>query len=51
MLKRVIQKLVKKHGMKNLLIMVGDWAVKQSKGKDDDKVWHEEGKPFIQEHF
>tara|TARA_R100000231_G_scaffold25602_1_gene23296 strand:- start:256 stop:417 length:162 start_codon:yes stop_codon:yes gene_type:complete len=51
MLKRVIQRLVKKHGMKGLLLMIGDWAVKTSKSKDDDKIWHDEVKPFIQEHF
>ena len=39
MLKRIIGKLVKKHGMKGLLIMVGDYAVKATKSKEDDKIW------------
>ena len=39
MLKRIIGKLVKKHGMKGLLIIVGDNAVKLTKSKEDDKVW------------
>ena len=41
MLKRMLQRLVKKHGMKGLLIIVGDHAVKATKTKDDDKVWAE----------
>ena len=51
MLKRLIGRMVKKHGMKGLLFMIGDWAVKQSKGKDDDRIWHDEVKPIIEEHF
>ena len=39
MLKIVIGKLVKKHGLKNLLIKIGDLAVKITKSKKDDKVW------------
>jgi len=39
MLKMIIKKLVKKHGMKGLLIIVGDNAVKLTKSKEDDKIW------------
>jgi hypothetical protein len=39
MLKLVIRKLVKKHGLKNLLLKVGDLAVKITKSKKDDVVW------------
>ena len=39
MFKMIIKKLIKKHGMKGLLIMVGDLAVKATKSKEDDKVW------------
>tara|TARA_X000000368_G_C23055338_1_gene723585 strand:- start:4668 stop:4817 length:150 start_codon:yes stop_codon:yes gene_type:complete len=41
MLKRVIGRLVKKHGMIGLLMMVGDYAVKATKSKKDDQVWEE----------
>ena len=41
MLKRIIGKLVKKHGMKGLLIMVGDYSVKATRSKEDDKIWEE----------
>jgi hypothetical protein len=39
MLKLLISKLVKKHGLKNLLIKIGDLAVKITKSKKDDEVW------------
>mgnify|MGYP003152569778 FL=1 len=39
MLKLLIKKLIKKHGMKGLLLIVGDYAVKATKSKEDDKVW------------
>ena len=39
MLKIVIGKLVKKHGLKNLLIKIGDLAVSITKSKKDDAVW------------
>jgi len=39
MLKLIIGKLVKKHGLKNLLIKIGDLAVKITKSKKDDVVW------------
>jgi len=51
MLKRLIRSLVRKNGMKGLLIKVGDWAVSSSPGKDDDKIWNDIVKPFIQENF
>jgi len=37
----MIGRLVKKHGMVGLLIMIGDVAVKQTKTKKDDEVWAE----------
>ena len=39
MLKVVIGKLVKKHGLKNLLIKIGDLAVKITMSKKDDEAW------------
>ena len=39
MLKIVIAKLVKKHGLKNLLIKIGDLSVKITKSKKDDEAW------------
>lgn len=37
----MIQRLVKKHGMVGLLMMIGDYAVKATKSKKDDEVWEE----------
>lgn len=51
MLKKVIGRLVKKHGMKKLLIMVGDWAVSASKSEKDDEAWEFVVKPFIEDNF
>ena len=51
MIKKIIERMVRKHGMKGLLIKVGDWAVKRSKGQDDDKIWNEQVKPFIRNIF
>ena len=39
MLKVLLKKYIKKHGLKAILIKVGDIAVKATKSKDDDKVW------------
>ena len=39
LLSAYIGKQVKKHGLKGILIKVGDLAVKVTKSKDDDKVW------------
>ena len=47
MLKIVISKLVKKHGLKGLLFKVGDLAVKITKSKEDDKAWAK-AKKFLQ---
>ena len=51
MLKKLIRKLVKKYGMKKLLVMVGDWAVSRSPGEDDDMIWNDQVKPFIEDNF
>ena len=39
MLKMVIGKLVKKHGLKKLLLKIGDLAVSITKSKKDDVAW------------
>lgn len=39
MLKMIVNKLVKKHGLKNLLIKIGDLAVGITKSKKDDEAW------------
>ena len=39
MLKILLAKAVKKHGLIPLLIKVGDIAVKVTKTKKDDKAW------------
>ena len=39
MLKALLKKYIKKHGLKAILIKVGDVAVKATKTKDDDKLW------------
>ena len=39
MLSLLIKKLTKALGMKNLLLKVGDIAVKATKSKKDDKIW------------
>ena len=39
MLKLLLAKAVKKHGLIAILIKVGDIAVKVTKTKKDDKVW------------
>ena len=41
MLKRIIKKLVKKHWMVGLLLMIGDYAVGATKSKKDDEIWEE----------
>ena len=41
MLKALLAKAVKKHGLKGILIKVGDIAVKVTKTKEDDKAWAE----------
>jgi|TARA_Y100001951_G_C11284567_1_gene267733 hypothetical protein len=39
MLKKIIGRLLRKHGMVGLLILIGDVAVKQTKSKTDDEIW------------
>ena len=39
MLKALLAKAVKKHGLKGILIKVGDIAVKVTKSKKDDEAW------------
>ena len=39
MLKILIAKAIKKHGLKAILLKVGDIAVKTTKTKKDDEVW------------
>ena len=39
MLKLLLAKAVKKHGLKGILLKVGDIAVKVTKSKKDDKAW------------
>ena len=39
MLKILLAKAIKKHGLKGILIKVGDIAVKITKSKKDDKAW------------
>lgn len=39
MLKAIVGKLVKKHGLKTLLMKIGDLAVGITKSKKDDEVW------------
>jgi|TARA_R110002020_G_scaffold80247_7_gene200324 hypothetical protein len=48
MLKRMIQRMVRKHGMKGLLILVGDYAVGATRSKKDDEIW-EEVKALLEE--
>ena len=35
----IIKKLVKKHGVKSLIILVGDIATKVTPSNKDDKLW------------
>ena len=39
MVKKIIARLIRKHGMKKVLLMIGDIAVKATKSKEDDKIW------------
>ena len=39
MLNLIIGRLIKKHGMLKVLMIVGDLAVKATKTKKDDKAW------------
>ena len=48
MLKLAISKLLKKHGLKDLLIKIGDLAVSITKSKKDDEAW-DKAKKFLEE--
>jgi len=39
MIKLVVKRLVKKYGLKVLLLKIGDMAVKVTKSKKDDELW------------
>ena len=39
MFKVLLKQYIKKHGLKNILLKVGDIAVKVTKTKKDDKAW------------
>ena len=39
MVKKIIARLIRKHGMKKVILMIGDAAVKATKSKEDDKIW------------
>ena len=39
MFKALLGKAIKKHGLKGILIKVGDTAVKITKTKKDDEAW------------
>lgn len=41
MVKKILGRLIRKHGIKKVLVMIGDAAVKYSKSKEDDKIWVE----------
>ena len=41
MIKLILKKLLKKHGSVGLFVLVGDFIVKQTKSKQDDKMWVE----------
>ena len=48
MLKIVISKLIKKLGLKGLLLKIGDVAVSITKSKKDDEAWAK-AKKFLEE--
>ena len=41
MIKIILKRLLKKHGSVGLFGLVGDFGVKQTKSKQDDKMWKE----------
>jgi len=41
MLKKIVQRYVKRYGMIKLLMMIGDYAVSATKSKKDDEIWEE----------
>ncbi len=49
MIQLVLKGLLRKHGSIGLLIVVGDFIVKSTKSKKDDKMWVEVKK--VLKHF
>ena len=41
MLKKLVQRMVRKYGMVKVLMMIGDYAVGATKSKKDDEVWEQ----------
>ena len=41
MIKMILNKLLRKHGSIGLFVLVGDFVVKKTKSKKDDKMWKE----------
>jgi len=39
MIKLILGRLIKKHGLLGVLMVIGDMAVKVTKTKKDDKAW------------
>ena len=39
MLNLILGRLIKKHGVLGVLVVIGDLAVKLTKSKKDDKAW------------
>ena len=39
MIKLILGRLIKKHGLLGVLVVIGDLAVKLTKTKKDDKAW------------
>jgi len=39
MIKLILGRLIKKHGLLGVLMVIGDLAVKITKSKKDDKAW------------
>ena len=39
MINLILGRLIKKHGLLGVLVVVGDLAVKLTKSKKDDKAW------------
>ena len=48
MLKLAIRKFVKKHGLRSILLKVGDIAVSVTKSKKDDEAWAKIKKLILQ---
>ena len=48
MIKLILGRLIKKHGLLGVLMVIGDMAVKGTKTKKDDKAW-KKVRPLIEE--